>query len=302
MATENFTVVKGSYGYNLNFTLKDSAGTARNMTGYSAKLQVWAPLTPSTLLIDAACSWTDITAGTCYYTVPLATTFATVGVYAYAIVCYAEGIVDPALAGFISVIQGENGYCTIEEVKAELDITSAAHDNIIQRLIPQAKTAIENYCDRVFEQVAATRYYDGSEQPLTIDDLASISGASDGIFLDEDGDGTFEETLSTSDYNLYPYNSYPKNRVYLSHNSTYGSFAAGIRRGVKITATWGWTSIPEPVRRAAIIQVSRWFKRRESAYADVIGSVDTGQMTVYKGLDPDIKLLLHPYIRMWGVK
>jgi hypothetical protein len=289
--TENFTVTKGSYGYNLNFTLKDSAGTARNMTGYSAKLQVWAPLAPGTLLIDSACSWTDITAGTLYYTVTN-TNFTSVGVYQYCIKAYTDTIVDLALSGFITVTQYGGNYCTLEEIKSELNIDDNDEDDIIQRMIIQSKSAIDDYCHRKFDTETATKYYDG-DSVLFIDDLVSVTT----LQLDEDGDGTYEATLATTDYILYPRNEYPKTYIKINPNGNYGGFASDILDGVKIIGTWGYAStVPEPVRRAAIIQTCRYFKRRESAYADVIGSAETGTMTVYKGLDPDVELLLNnPY-------
>lgn len=292
MATEHFTVVKGAYGYNLNFTLKDSAGTARNMTGYSAKLQVWAPLVPGTLIVDGVCSWTDITAGTLYYTVPSASTFATVGVYAYAIKAYTDDITDPALSGFITVTQYGGSYCTLEEVQSELDIIANDKDHVIQRMLIQSKSLIDDYCQRKFDTESTSKYYDGDSSPLFIDDLLTVTT----LGLDEDGDGTYEISMATTDYILYPRNEYPKTYIKINPNGNYGSFAAGVLDGVKITGVWGYaTTVPEPVRRAALIQTCRWFKRRESAYADVIGSPDTGSVTMYKGLDPDIELALAEY-------
>lgn len=287
--TENYTIVKGSFGYNLNFTLKDSAGSARNLSGYSVKLQVWEPLVPATLLVDTACTWTDATAGTCYYTIPLATTFATVGVFQYAVIPYVGStVLDPALSGFITVTQYGGSYCTLEEVKRELGIDDNLKDDILQRDIAQAKQFIDDFCDRRFDTESATKYYDGDTM-LFIDDLLTVTT----LKTDEDGDGTYENTFAATDYILYPRNEYPKTYIKINPNGSYGGFAAGILNGVEIAGTWGYaTTVPQPVRRAAIIQVCRWFKRKDSAYQDVVGSADTGTVTVYKGLDPDIELIL----------
>jgi len=299
--TENFTVAKGSFGYNLNFALKDSAGTARNLDGYSVKLQMWAPLVPGTLLIDTAISWTDDTAGTCYYTIPAATTFATVGVYQYAVIPYiGSTVLDPALTGFITVTQYGGSYCTLEEVKSELKIDNNLNDDIIQRMIPQTKSAIDDYCDRTFDvnTTVGTKYYDGSFSPLYIDDLVSITGTGAGVFLDEDADGTYEATLATSDYLLKPANKSPKTHIVVTPYGDYGGLAANVPNGVKIIGIWGYSAVPEPVRRAAIITTCRWFKRKDSAFQDVIGTSELGTLTVYRGLDPDVKQILQPYIKV----
>lgn len=293
--TENITIIKGSFGYNLSFTLKDSAGTARNMTGYSAKLQVWEPLTPGTLLLDVACSWTDITAGTLYYTVA-STNFDTIGVYCYRIKAYiGTTVIEYPLAGFLTVIQYGGNYCTLEEAKEELNITSENYDSIFQALITQAKTFIDNYCDRNFEAATATRYFDGSAAPLFIDDLITVTT----FKLDEDGDGTYESTLTANtDYVLYPLNETPKTYVKVGNDSSYGGFASGIRRGVQIIGSWGYAStVPAPIRLASIIQVCRWYKRKDTAFQDVVSTPELGTYIAYKGLDSDIQLLLEPYRR-----
>jgi len=186
-------------------------------------------------------------------------------------------------------------YCTLDEVKSELNITSEETDDMLQSMIGQAKELLDGLCNRQFDTVEESRYFDGSASPLFIDDLASIAGESDGIYLDEDGDGTFATTAMTqnTDYILYPLNKTPKTMAKIGPNSAYGGFASGVKRGVKITATWGYGStINETIRRASIIQVCRWFKRKDSAFADIIGTTEFGQLVMYKGLDPDIQVII----------
>lgn len=100
--TESIEVPKGDYGFNLNFTLKDNDGNARDMTGYSAKLKVWSPGVPGTLIVDASCSWTEIASGTCYYTVQ-SEDFDTVGRYLYEIEATKAGVVESAQSGWLTV-------------------------------------------------------------------------------------------------------------------------------------------------------------------------------------------------------
>lgn len=188
-------------------------------------------------------------------------------------------------------------YCTLDEVKSELNITSEDYDDMLQGMIEQAKEFIDGFCNREFDTVTATaRCFDGAGTILFIDDLISIDAS--GFKLDLDGDGNYESILATTDYELYPLNTTPKTHIKISSNSNYGGFASGIKKGVEITGTWGYAStIPKPIRRASIIQVCRWFKRKDSAFADVIGTTEMGQVIMYKGLDPDIALILKPYIK-----
>lgn len=54
-------------------------------------------------------------------------------------------------------------------------------------------------------------------------------------------------------------------------------------------------SYPAPVVQAVIMQVNRLWKRRESAYANVLNSTDLGQVTMFRGVDPDIAAMLAPF-------
>jgi len=183
-------------------------------------------------------------------------------------------------------------YCTVEEIKTELDITDENYDSMLMAMMEQAKGFIDDYCDREFDQTAEARYFNGAGSILFIDDLV-ISTTT--VELDRDGDGTHESTMASGDYVLYPLNKTPKTYIKISNNSNYGGFAPGIKNGVKITGTWGYTTIPAPIRRASIIQVCRWFKRSKGAYEDMVGIPEMGTFVVYKGLDPDVALLLNPY-------
>lgn len=56
---------------------------------------------------------------------------------------------------------------------------------------------------------------------------------------------------------------------------------------------------PGPVQEAAFIQAARIWKRAESAYSNLVGLDQTGQVTVFQGgLDQDVRALLQPYRRL----
>jgi len=52
---------------------------------------------------------------------------------------------------------------------------------------------------------------------------------------------------------------------------------------------------PVDIVEACLIEAMRWFKRKDTAYQDVIAIPELGQISVYKGLDPDVKLILAAY-------
>ena len=290
----HLTVQKSDYGYAVSFTIVDSSGSAVDISGYGLYLQVWRPAVPGTYIINTSGVSTGSTAGVCNYTLK-STDLTSSTVYAYRILgsSSSAGISKTLQTGLLSVPDSAY-YCTLDEVKDELHITSDDHDYKLLSSIMQAQKFIDNYTKRTFAAGTAgtVKYYDGSASPLFIDDCVTITE----IALDEDGDATYEETMDSSDYHLMPHNTNPKTWIQLSSNSDYGSFASGILKGVKITGTWGYdTTIPEDVRKACIIQICHWFQRGKTGYGSFAGNADVGLLVPEKGLDPDVKQILEPY-------
>ena len=56
---------------------------------------------------------------------------------------------------------------------------------------------------------------------------------------------------------------------------------------------------PQPIAQACLVTAMRAWKRKDSAYADVIGSPEIGQIIMSKGLDPDVVETIKQY-RKWS--
>jgi len=52
---------------------------------------------------------------------------------------------------------------------------------------------------------------------------------------------------------------------------------------------------PQPIVQACLVTCMRAFKRKDSAFQDIVGSPETGQMLIYKGLDPDVRDVINAY-------
>jgi hypothetical protein len=66
---------------------------------------------------------------------------------------------------------------------------------------------------------------------------------------------------------------------------------------VKLTAVYGWPSVPIAIKQACVIQSSRIYKRLDSPLG-VAGFGDLGAIRVTRDLDPDVAQLVAPYRRM----
>ena len=266
-----------------------------------------------------------------------------------------------------------NSYADLTMLKSAsyLNISVTTHDVYFRRLLEQASRMIDKYCDRYFYCYSGTKYYDGAIIIYPKDDILSITT----LKTNEDGDATFENTFTTSDYHLYPLNDLPKIRVEINPDGDYGSFASGIKKGVQIIGIFGygdgWSATPysnsgtttnealdatetdvdvvsglalavgqtilieseqmyississniltvkrgingttatthdtlkiiyiyeypQPIVQACLIMVMRAWKRKDSAFQDVVSLPEYGQLGVYRGIDPDVAETIKQY-------
>ncbi len=242
-------------------------------------------------------------------------------------------------------------------------------DTELLLLLEAASRIIDRETNRFFFVNETTRTFDGSASPLFVDDLLVV----DTLKLDEDGDATFEETMASTDFILYPLNKFPKTHIKISPNSSFGSFAGSILEGVQIAGDFGYgdgeranpvdllsptitvatttgttitvsaddvikpghtilagteqlfctavaaltftaergvngttaaihstasTSLfiyPQTITEATYMQASRWWKRKDTAFQNVTGTGELGQLETLAGLDPDIAMIVHEY-------
>ena len=91
-------------------------------------------------------------------------------------------------------------------------------------------------------------------------------------------------------------------QVYISGYDTSGETIT-IERGVNGTTAVGHNAgtgiyiyeYPWDLVHACLIQTMRWYKRKDSAYQDIVGIPEMGTFVTSKGLDPDVKMILGQY-------
>jgi hypothetical protein len=192
-----------------------------------------------------------------------------------------------------------NGYCSLPALKAEVNITASGKDSRLERVIEAVSRQIDRHCNRHFYKTEAStaRYYTADMcDKLYIDDLETFVS----LAIDESGDFSFETTWARDvDFALGPYNAGTITPVrpftFVEVMEAGGrTFPVGIRRGVKITGTWGWGAVPDEVEEACLIQSQRIFRRHEAAFgiAPVPVMDGGGGVQLRERLDPDVALML----------
>jgi len=186
-------------------------------------------------------------------------------------------------------------YASVSSLKARVGITDAVDDTVLGAVLEAVSRGIDNYCGRIFYLTAAATvrtYTPLHSDTVLIDDCVALTA----VVTDADGDRTYEDTWTATDYDLLPENAStdgkPYTEIAVTPDGDY-SFPVGIRKGLKLTGTWGWPAVPDPVNEACLIQAARVFKRKDTPFG-ISGSPEMGQMRIGR-LDPDVLWLLEPY-------
>ena len=190
-----------------------------------------------------------------------------------------------------------NGYCTLADVKAALRIQDSVDDALLENSVNAASRMIDQYCNRYFYSGSAgeIRYYKANDGfTCWIDDAISVSelktSSTDPLIYDT--------TWAAEDYQLLPANRIANGAYYpitgLSATDNYLFPVWADIALVKVTGQFGWSSVPDSIKFATIIQASRLFKRLESPLG-VAGVSDIGIMRVGANIDGDVAQLINPF-------
>lgn len=198
-------------------------------------------------------------------------------------------------------------YCTAEELAEFISVQDDLDDAVMARAITAASRAIDQETGRQFGlvDVAEARYYTarydlGSARWVAdIDDLMATPVS---VGYDDARDNTYSTAITGGIY--VPRNAASMGRPWTQlqllpgATSTLGTFPDGVR----VTARWGWTTVPTTIVEATLLQSSRLVQRRYSPYG-VAGSLrDGSELRLMSKLDPDVVVSVRPYRRVWGAR
>ncbi len=97
-------------------------------------------------------------------------------------------------------------YVALSELKSALGITGSTDDDFLNLAIDAAEQAIDDLCGRVFTAAGSTsaRTYRAQPYLAVTDDISTLTGLV--IKTDTSGDGSFDQTWTSSDYQVEPLN------------------------------------------------------------------------------------------------
>lgn len=197
-----------------------------------------------------------------------------------------------------------HGYCTLDDVKSPLVLgyqsSDTYVDDLIESVIESTSRLIDDDCRRWFYLDSdPVSFYYTAVQPtkIFINDIGCPSSDVT-VEIDLNGDGTIDTTFASDNFILSPYNaeslSVPYTCIEISPTGQY-AFPVNVRKGVKVTAKFGWSAVPKEIKNACIQQTARLVKR----FATPLGSESMtalGKQTLtIPSLDADVQYLISRY-------
>lgn len=201
-----------------------------------------------------------------------------------------------------------NGYCTVAQVKGYIDqggqvTPGTGNDEEWEFAINSASRSIDAFCGRRFYldgSVSARTYAAENTMLLKVHDFSTTTGLI--VKTDSTGNGTFDRTWSSTDYQPEPLNGitegiegWPFWRLRSIDDESYPIDPTG-RARVQVTAKWGWAAVPDAVFQACLVQSLANFKRKDAPFG-VIGFDEMGSVRTQGDLEKAAQGLLGPYRR-----
>jgi hypothetical protein len=212
-----------------------------------------------------------------------------------------------------------NSYVTVAEVREQLGDDQALRSLAqLERVINATSRAVDRYCGRRFwlDPTAATRRYRARDpRQVVVDDIGDLTGVVVEVLA-----GSVWQAVASSAVQFEPLNAAADGaggaRPWTRVTGTGVTFpvaadpvgaldtaravpltpTAGEAR-VRVTARFGWPSVPEDVAQATLIKAAA-VASRTSAPLGVAGFDGFGPVRISRFGDPDVAAHLQPFIRI----
>ena len=197
-------------------------------------------------------------------------------------------------------------YCSAADLLSWLGVDN---DPQLSLRAEAASRAIDLACNRQFGVLSSSefRWYTAEfyrdRWLVNIDDLMTTTNLT--VEVDNDTDGTPEGEIT--DYRLTPINNAavgrPWERIEVLPSSSVKP--NGLRHGVRVSARFGWTNVPGPIKQATLIQASKFYERRNAVFGPLTRK-DVDDVSYQWGssgtveLDADVAATVAPYRRHWA--
>lgn len=198
-----------------------------------------------------------------------------------------------------------HGYCTVADIKhtnrLAINDSDSVSDDMLEGIIEAVSRRIDDECHRWFfsDSDEVARYYTASNSNyLFTDDIASPS-SDVSVDTKSSQNSGYDISWSDSDFALEPFNAEMDGVPYQKIGVFSGakSFPIKTVKGVKVTAKFGWASVPKPIQQATMLQSERLFKRFSTPLGSQAMTAFGATYLSIPKLDPDVEVLISRYIK-----
>lgn len=197
-----------------------------------------------------------------------------------------------------------DSYATLAELRSRFDITDASNttqDTKFTEALSAASRGIEQMCQRQFNDAgsaSARLFYPDSSYCTKVHDFSTTSGLI--IATDAGNDGAFELTWDAADYQLEPLNGivdqqsgWPYWTIRAVAAKSFPCPYPNTRAPLQVTARWGWTAVPAPVKEATLILAEEIYSLKNTPF----GVGGYGQFGIIRAREnPMVLTRIMPYI------
>lgn len=191
-------------------------------------------------------------------------------------------------------------YADRDELKNRfgLEVSDTADDDALDDALLSASQEVNNHTGRQFNNAGTATprvFRPRSPLVLPVDDFHTADGLI--VETDENDDGVFETQWDPIDYELDPLNGVvggvPGWPYWTIRAVRWRRWPCARRATARVTAPWGWATVPPPVKDATLILAAETFKLREAPFG-VAGFGEYGAVRVRD--NPKAAKKLAPYV------
>jgi hypothetical protein len=206
---------------------------------------------------------------------------------------------DVAYGEVVAVDQAPGLYATIPDLRREMGESDGRKDDQLASALASVSREIDEYCNvppgafRPAATASARVFEPESHCLVRVDPFYTMTGL---IVATDDGSGTYSTTWAATDYRTEPLNAVAYGKPITAIRAVRMRFPCWYGpASVQVTAKWGWSSVPDPVRQACLLLAAETMKLTAEAPFGVAGFGEFGPFRVRN--NPVAMTKLAPYQR-----
>lgn len=178
---------------------------------------------------------------------------------------------------------------SLDNVKKFMSMTGSTNDtdDLLEDLINRVSILFESYMDRNILTREYTEYFDGKGESILFPKQPYISTIS-GVWDDYDWEWNTDDLVDSTDYKIVD------NTFVVFKTTSLNDYT----QNVKIIYSAGYSTTPDDLKQACIVEVSRMYKNKDSV--DITSkTLSDGSVSFYdKGFLPLTTMTLNKYKRV----